>query len=71
MLNWLTVFQKKYKLVALDLSKQEVPDAGPIAMQMINFNWDFDFTRNTTRFLIYDKTEETIFDFSQETVRVL
>ena len=55
----------------MDLSKQEVPDAGPIAMQMINFNWNFDFTRNTTRFFIYDKTEETIFDFSQETVRVL
>ena len=32
-----TYFQKYYKMIAVDLSKEQVPDADPKAIQQINF----------------------------------
>ena len=37
-----TYFKENYKLIAIDLSKQEALDAGPKAIQQINFTWNLD-----------------------------
>ena len=64
-------FEKYYKLIAADLSKQQKPDTDPKAMQQINFTWNLDRDGNLIKFFIIEKAKETILDFSQGTVRVL
>ena len=59
-----------YKLTAIGLSKQQVLDADPEAIQQINFTRNLDQTKNTTIFFITEETKEAILDFSQRTVRV-
>ena len=59
-----------YKLTAISLSKQQVLDADPEAIQQINFTGNLDQTKNTTIFFITEETKEAILDFSQRTVRV-
>ena len=54
-----------YKMIAIDLSKQQPLDADPKAMQQINFTGNLDRAGNTMFFII-DKAKETILDFSQE-----
>ena len=60
-----------YRLIAIDLSKQEVLDTDPKAIQKISFpeNWDQD--ENTTMSFIIEEAKVTILEFSQATVRVL
>ena len=60
-----------YKMIAIDLSKQQALDADPRAIQQINFTANLDSTENTTMFLIIEEAKETVFDFSQGTVKVL
>ena len=57
-----------YKLIAIDLSKQQVLDADPRAIQQINFTANLDRTKNTTMFFIIEDAKETVLDFSQGTV---
>ena len=42
-----TYFEKYYKMTAVDLSKQEVLDADPKAIQQINFIANLDSAGNT------------------------
>ena len=64
-------FKNNYKMVAIDLSKQQVLDADPRKIQQINFMADLDRDGNTTIFFIIEQEKETIFEFSQGTVKIL
>ena len=64
-------FKDYYKMIAIDLSKQQVLDADPRAIQQINFTANLDRAGNTTMFFIIDEAKETVLDFSQETVKNL
>ena len=64
-------FKENYKIIAMDLSRQNVLDADPRAIQQINFTAKLDRAGNTTIFFITEEAKETIFEFSQGTVKVL
>ena len=55
----------------MDLSEQQGVDADPKAKNRINFTGNFDQPGNTIVFFFMEKAEETIFNFSQGTMRVL
>ena len=60
-----------YKMIAVDLSKQQALDADPKAIQQINFTPNLDRAGNTKFYFIIEEAKETILDFSQGTVKVL
>ena len=64
-------FADTYKMIAVDLSKQEALDADPRAIQQINFTANLDRAGNTRVYFILEEAKETILDFSQVTVKVL
>ena len=66
-------FNNYYKIIAIDLSKQQVLDADPKATQQINFTGNLGVTlvTNTTMFFITKEAKETILDFSQGTVKMM
>ena len=64
-------FSNTYKMIALDLSKQQALDADPRAIQQINFTANLDRAGNTRVCFILEEAKETILDFSQGTVKVL
>ena len=64
-------FKDNYKMIAIDLSKQQVLDADPRKIQQINFTANLDRAGNTTMFFIIEQEKETIFEFSQGTVKIL
>ena len=64
-------FMDTYKMIAVDLSKQQALDADPRAIQQINFTANLDRTGNTSFYFIIEEAKETILDFSQGTVKVL
>ena len=63
--------KENYKLIAIDLSKQQELDTDPRAIQQIDFTANSDREGNTTMFFIIEKAKETVFEFSQGTVKVL
>ena len=66
-----TYFTNTYKMVAVDLSKQQALDADPKAIQQINFTANLDRAGNRRVYFILEEAKETILDFSQGTVKVL
>ena len=58
-----------YKMIAVDLNKQQALDADPRAIQQINFTANLDRAGNTRISFILE--EATILDFSKGTVKVL
>ena len=67
----LQLFQRL--MIAIDLSKQPVPDADPKAIQQINFTANLnrgEGVNDNITFIIVE-AKGTILDFSQETVKVL
>ena len=58
-------------MIAIDLSKQQVLDADPKAIQQINFTANLDRAGNTRLYFILEEAKETIFEFSQGTIKVL
>ena len=60
-----------YKMIAVDLSKQQVLAADPRAIQRINFTANLDRAGNTEIYFILEEAKETILDFSEVTVTVL
>ena len=64
-------FKKYYKLIAIDLSKQQKLDADPKAMQQINFTRNVSRAEGATMFFIIEKPKETVLDFSKGTVKAL
>ena len=65
-----TYFKEYYKMVAIDLSKQQVLDADPKAIQQITFKANLN-RANTRFYFILEEAKETVFEFSEETVTVL
>ena len=59
-------FKKYYKIISIDLSKQQAFDAAPKAIQQINSTGILDQSRNTTIFFIIEEAKETILIFSQK-----
>ena len=53
-------FNNYYKMIAIDLSKQQVFDARPRAIHQINFTANLDRTGNTTMFFIIEEAIETV-----------
>ena len=64
-------FKGHYKMIAIDLSKQQALNADPRKFQPINFTANLDRPENTTIFFITEQEKETTFEFSQGTVKVL
>ena len=65
-------FKENYKMIAINLSKQQALDADPIAIQQIDFPANLDRAWNTIiMFFIIEQSKETVLDFSQEIVKVL
>ena len=58
-------------MIPTDLSKEQALDADPRAIQEINFTASLDRAGNTTMFSIIEEARETVFEFSQGTVKVL
>ena len=61
-------FNKHYKLVAVDLSKQKELDADPRAIQQIEFKYMLE--TNSTIYWVLEKSKETILDFYKGTVKI-
>ena len=61
-------FDKHYKLVAVDLSKQKELDADPRAIQQIEFKYMLG--ANSTIYCVLEKSKETILEFNKGTVKV-
>ena len=64
-------FMNTYKMIAVGLSRQQLLDADPGAIQQINFTANLDRAGNTRVDFILEEAKETILDFSQGTVKVL
>ena len=56
-------FNNYYKMIAIDLSKQQALDTDPKAIQQINLTTNLDQDGITTIFFITEKTKETILHF--------
>ena len=67
-------FEKYYRLIAVDLSKQKVLDADSRAIQQIIFTGKIKSPVANTRVIIYyilEQSKETILEFSKGTTKVL
>ena len=64
-------FKDSYKMIAVDLSKQQALDAGLRAVQQINFTANLERAGNTRIYFILEEAKETILNFAQGTVKVL
>ena len=58
-------------MIAKDLTKQQALDTDPKAIQQINFTENLDKAVNTRIYFILEEAKETVFEFSQGTVKVL
>ena len=63
-------FDKFYKLIAIDLSKQRKLDTDPKAIQQINFTGNLE-QNNATMLFIIKEAKELELEFSKETEKVL
>ena len=66
-----TYFQKYYKMIAVDLRKQQALDADCFTIQQIDFTGNLDRANNTRIYFILKEAKETVFEFSRGTVKVL
>ena len=58
-------------MIAVDLSKQQDLEADAKRIQQINFTANLDREENTRFYFILEEAKETVFEFSQGTVKVL
>ena len=67
-------FEKNYRIIAVDLSKQKALDADSRAIQQIVFTGKIKAEANNTRVIIFyvlQKSKGTILEFSKGTTKVL
>ena len=64
-------FNKYYKMIATDLSKQQALVANSKVIQKNNFAGNISGNNNRLMFFVIDEAKETISDFSKETAKVL
>ena len=65
-----TYFKIYYKMIVVDLNKQQALDADPKAIQQINFTANSDRPNSTRFYFIFEEAKETVFEFSERTVKV-
>ena len=58
-------------MIAVDLSKQKALDVDPKTIQQIDFTANVDSVGNTRFYFILEEAKETVFEFSQGTLKVL
>ena len=58
-----TYFKKNYKMIAIDLRKQQALDADPKAIQQINFTANLDIAGRIRFYLILEEAKKTVFEF--------
>ena len=58
-------------MIAVELSKQQALDADPEAIQQINFTANLVRAERTRFYFILEEAKETVFEFSQGTLKVL
>ena len=63
-----TYFKENYKIIAIDISKQQALDADPRAIQQINFIGNLDRDGNKTMLFILERVKGTTLDFSHRNV---
>ena len=63
-------FKKYYRLIAIDLSKQQKLDADPTSTQQVNFTRNLDKAECSPIFFIIVKSKEKVLEFSKGTVKV-
>ena len=66
-----TYFTYNYKMIAVDLSRQQALDVDPRAIQQINFTANLDRAVDTRVYFILQESRETKLKFAQGTVKVL
>ena len=64
-------FKGSYKMIAIDLSKQQALDADPRAIQQINFTANLNRAGDTRIYFILEELKETKLNFPQATLKVL
>ena len=64
-------FEKYYKLIAIDLSKQQKLDSDPKAMHQINFTGNLARPEGATKYFIIEEAKETALDLSKGTFKLL
>ena len=64
-------FEKGYKLIAIDLSKQQKLDADSKPKQQFNFTGNPSSPRGAKIFFIIEEVKKTVLDFSKGIVKVL
>ena len=57
-------FKNYYKMIAVDLSKQQALDTDPKTIQQINFTSNLERDENTRFDFIFEEAKETVFEFS-------
>ena len=64
-------FRDYYKVIAIDLNRQQVLNGDPRAIQQINFTENLDRAENTKIYFVLKEAKESVLEFSQGTVKVL
>ena len=57
-------FKDHYKMIAVDLKKQQALDANPKALQQIDFTANLEGAGNARFYFIPEEAKETVFEFS-------
>ena len=63
-------FRDSYKMIAIDLNRQQALDADPRAIQQINFTANLDRAGHTRIYFILEQSKETKLNFAQNTVKI-
>ena len=63
-------FKKYQEMIAIDLNKQQALDTDPKTIEQNNFKANLDRGGNTRSYFILQEAKETVFEFSQGTVKV-
>ena len=66
-----TYFRDHYKMIAVDLSRQQALDPDSRKIQQINFTANLDRVGNTRVYFILEESRETKLNFTQSTVKIL
>ena len=61
-----TYFKKYYKMIAIDLSKQQAFDADPGAIQQVNFTANLDRAGNARIYFILEEAQKLFLNFHKE-----
>ena len=63
-------FKENYKMIGIDLSRQNELDSDPTAIQQVNSTANLDRAGKTTVFFIIEESKETVSEFLRGIVKV-